>query len=254
MDVARAATADFRIPDESAAEKAARLNQRYANLRAELLIAKMIEEEFCGQIALLSSFGTGSAVLLHMVADVDRTVPVLFLDTGKHFGETRRYRDQLVDILSLTDVRTITPDPTLIAKHDSRGVLWKEQPDRCCFFRKAEPLKRALGEFDAHFTGRRRQQSGTRTELARVEADEDHIKINPLAGWSSKDIDTYFTARGLPRHPLEEDGFLSIGCMPCTDRVAPGEDARAGRWRNNDKSECGVHFLGQTFKDFGAGI
>ncbi|MBL6928872.1 MAG: phosphoadenylyl-sulfate reductase [Rhodospirillales bacterium] len=254
MDVARAATADFRIPNESAAEKAARLNQRYESLRAEELVAKMIEEELSGQIALLSSFGTGSAVLLHMVAGVDRTVPVLFLDTGKHFGETRRYRDQLVDLLGLTDVRTITPDPALIAKHDPRGVLWMEQPDRCCFFRKAEPLKRALGDFDAHFTGRRRQQSGMRAALPRVEADEDHIKINPLAGWSSKDVVDYFAAHELPRHPLEEDGFLSIGCMPCTDRVTPGENARAGRWRNNEKTECGVHFLGQTFKDFGADI
>jgi len=230
------------------------LNSRYADTEAQDLVARMIGEEFPGRIALVSSFGTGSALLLDLVARVDRSTPVLFLDTGKHFGETLRYRDQLVAKLGLTDLRVFEPDPAMVSKHDPHGILWMRQPDHCCYLRKVQPLERALAGFDAWITGRRRQQGGARTAMPRIEIDEGRVKINPLADWPSEDVEDYFAPHQLPPHPLEEDGFLSIGCLTCTDRVAPGEGPRAGRWRNGGKTECGVHLPREAFKDFGADI
>jgi phosphoadenosine phosphosulfate reductase len=205
------------------------------------LITKAVTDRFPGRIAMTSSFGSSSAVLLDLVARVDPTIPVLFLNTRKLFGETLRYRDALVDRLDLTDVRELTPDPVDIAVHDADGMLFRSRPDLCCHLRKTLPLNRALAGFDAWLTGRRRDQSDQRTALKRVERADRRVKINPLADWSQDDVDDYMDRRGLPRHPLEADGFLSIGCMPCTDRVAPGEDSRAGRWRGFDKTECGIH-------------
>lgn len=217
---------------------------RHGGGSTEDLIAAAAQE-FAGRIALVSSFGAESAVLLDLVAQVDPALPVVFLDTGKLFGETLRYRDKLVSRLGLTDVRVIRPDPAAVAAADPDGILWTQNHDRCCHVRKVEPLARALAPFDAWISGRKRFQGATRAALPRVEADGRRVKINPLADWSRADLDRAFADRDLPRHPLEEDGFLSIGCMPCTDRVAPGEDIRAGRWRDNaGKTECGIHLPG----------
>jgi phosphoadenosine phosphosulfate reductase len=218
------------------------LTARYAGRAAPELLRAMIEDEFPGQIALVSSFGAEAAILLHMVADIDAATPVIFLDTEKLFGETLRYRDQLTERLGLTDVRSIRPGPQRIQSLDPDGVLWYGNPDMCCFIRKVEPMRRALTGFSAWITGRKRFHGGERAELPAIEAaDDGRIKINPLAGWHRDDIDHYFATHDLPCHPLEADGFLSIGCMPCTDRVKPGEGARAGRWRDLEKSECGIH-------------
>jgi phosphoadenosine phosphosulfate reductase len=140
-------------------------------------------------------------------------------------------------------VRTIKPDPERIEALDPDGVLWYGNPDMCCRIRKVEPLGRALAGFGAWITGRKGFHGGARTNLQRIEVNQDdgRIKINPLADWRKADLDAYFERHALPRHPLEADGFLSIGCMPCTDRVAPGEHARAGRWRGKEKTECGIH-------------
>jgi phosphoadenosine phosphosulfate reductase len=200
-----------------------------------------VRDEFAGRIALVSSFGAESAVLLHLIAEIDPAIPIIFLDTGKLFGETLRYRDQLTKRLGLKDLRSIAPDPAALAAEDEAGALWLKQPDRCCFLRKVEPLRRALEGFDAWLTGRKRFQGGLRDRLPKFEAADGKIKVNPLADWTKDDLDRYFEAHELPRHPLEADGFLSIGCMPCTDRVSPGEDGRAGRWRGIDKTECGIH-------------
>ena len=222
--------------------RAERLNARYADADAETLLRAMIEDEFPGRVALVSSFGAEAAVLLHMVAQIAPAMPVIFLNTGKLFGETLRYRDELVQLCGLTDVRSIQPDLRQVEAVDPDGVLWYGNPDMCCFVRKVEPLRRALAGFDASITGRKRFQGGARAGLAPIEADDDgRIKINPLAGWDKASMEAYFDRHDLPRHPLEADGFLSIGCMPCTDRVKPGENARAGRWRHSDKTECGIH-------------
>ncbi|MBL8644569.1 MAG: phosphoadenylyl-sulfate reductase [Rhodospirillaceae bacterium] len=220
---------------------AAALNTRHAGAQAESVLANAIQCDFAGQIALMSSFGAESAVLLHMVAAIDKATPIIFLDTGKLFGETRRYRDQLVALLGLTGARTITPDAQELAAADPSGVLWSKSTDACCDVRKVKPLDRALLPFKAWITGRKAYQGGERAALPLFEADERRIKLNPLSGWSRAQLGAYFERHNLPRHPLEADGYLSIGCLPCTSRVEAGEDARAGRWRGNAKTECGIH-------------
>lgn len=223
---------------------AGRLAVRYADLDGRDLLRPLIEREFFGRVAVVSSFGAESAVILAMVAEIDRSTPVLFLDTGKLFGETLRYRNRLVERLGLTAVRTLTPDPATLSAADPDGMLWLRDPDACCAVRKAEPLDRALAGFAAWVSGRKRYHGGERAALPVFEADADgRIKINPLAGWSRARVIEEMLRRGLPRHPLEAQGYLSIGCYTCTDRVRPGEDLRAGRWRGLDKTECGIHDL-----------
>lgn len=221
--------------------RAEALSTCHADAAPADLLRVMIEQEFQGKIALVSSFGAEAAVLLHMVAGIDPSTPVVFLNTGKLFGETLRYRDQLVSRLGLKDVRTIFPDPEQLRRIDPEEVLWYGNPDMCCYVRKVEPLHRALGPFAASISGRKRYHGESRSELPLVEAVDGRIRVNPLAAWGKAEIDGYFAVNELPRHPLEADGFLSIGCMPCTDRVAPDEDVRAGRWRGKEKTECGIH-------------
>ncbi len=213
----------------------------YGHLPAREMLAALLGNEYGGRIALVSSFGSESAVLLHMVSEIDPATPVIFLDTGKLFGETMRYRDELVDRFGLTDIRNVQPAPERVRQVDPDGVLWANSADSCCFVRKVEPLSLALAGFDAWITGRKAYQGGLRQELRAFEAAAGHIKVNPLARWRKSDIEDYFVRHGLPRHPLEEDGYLSIGCMPCTDRVNSGESERAGRWRGQEKAECGIH-------------
>ena len=227
--------------DNLAAERAGTLLATYAGLDGGALLRPILTREFAGRIAVVSSFGTESALLLALVAEIDPSVPVLFLDTGKHFGETLRHRDRLVRQLGLQDVRAIKPDPGSLAEHDPQGVLWAADPDGCCRIRKVAPLQWAVSGFAAWITGRKRFQGGQRGELATIEASDDKVKINPLATWSRAAVEAALEARGLPRHPLEADGFLSIGCMPCTERVVPGADTRSGRWAGTGKVECGIH-------------
>jgi len=219
-----------------------RLNDRFEGADTGDMLRAILTERLLGAVAAVSSFGAESAVLLHLIASIDRSVPVLFLETGKHFPETLAYRDRLVERLGLTDFRNLHPDPDLLAKRDQSGLRWSYDPDGCCDIRKVEPLARALTGFDASFTGRKAFQSATRTALPRFELDAaGRLKVNPLVTWTPADIDAYFAAHDLPRHPLVEQGFPSIGCAPCTNRVKPGEDPRSGRWAGWEKVECGIH-------------
>lgn len=226
----------------------------FGTLPAASLLDVAINRLYPGRIALVSSFGTEAAVLLHLVARIDKAIPVLFVDTDKLFGETLRYRDRLVDRLGLTDVRTLLPDPARVAQKDPDGTLWFRDSDLCCRIRKVEPLAAGIEGFDAWISGRKRFQASTRASLGLFELDGGRMKINPLANWSAKDLKAYADAHDLPPHPLVAQGFRSVGCMPCTDRVAPGEDDRAGRWRGREKTECGIH-LGLLGKEAdGSGI
>lgn len=215
----------------------------YGHLDGVELLRPLILERFRGRIALVSSFGAESAILLRLVAEIDPSVPVICVDTGKLFGETLRYRDKLIQLLGLTALQVAKPEEERLARLDPEGTLWHREPDLCCAVRKVEPLQRALSGFDAWISGRKRYQSASRTEIPVIEFADGRVKINPIAPWSRERIEEAFSHYGLPRHPLEEDGFLSIGCMPCTDRVAPGEDARAGRWAGSGKTECGIHTM-----------
>lgn len=223
------------------AADAAAMQIRFAGMSAPEMLRELLTGELAGRIASVSSYGAESAVLLHMVAQIDKDVPVIFTNTQKMFGETLAYRDELSERLGLTDLRVFRPDPRLLALRDATGMRWSYDPDGCCEIRKVEPLRRALGPFDAWISGRKGFQAGTRTALPRFEEDDGRLKINPLADWSKDQLDAYFAEHDLPRHPLEAQGYLSIGCAPCTSKVRPGEDPRAGRWRGWDKVECGIH-------------
>jgi len=241
-------------PAREAADHAARLSERMARWRTRDVLDEMINREFDGQIALVSSFGADSVVLLHLAASVQPSVPVIFIDTGKIFGSTHRYRDEIVARLGLTDVRLARPDPAMLAARDAGADLWLSEPDTCCAIRKVAPLARSISGFDAWISGRKRFQGSSRMALPLVEADGTRLKLNPLAGWTKDDINAYRTLHDLPEHPLVADGFRSIGCMPCTTRVAEGEDERSGRWRGKDKTECGIHLGLAAFETDGSGI
>jgi phosphoadenosine phosphosulfate reductase len=220
---------------------ASRIEVKFAGLKAASLLRLAIQELFPGRIALVSSFGADSAVLLHMVAEIDKKTPVVFVDTGQLFPETLAYRDELCGRLGLTDVIAASPDEQLLAAEDPEKFLFASDPDRCCDIRKVRPLAEAMDEFDAWITGRKGFQSATRATLPLFEAEGERIKVNPLVGWSARDVLKYIADAGLPRHPLVAKGFPSIGCLPCTSPVKPGEDERAGRWRGRGKIECGIH-------------
>jgi phosphoadenosine phosphosulfate reductase len=207
------------------------------------LLRSLITGSLAGRIALVSSFGAESAVLLHMVSRIDPATPVIFLDTGKLFAETLAYRDALTARLGLTDVRGVGPGRADLERHDPDGTLWSLEPDLCCHIRKTEPLDQALDGFDAWITGRKRFHGAGRAALPTLEGDPatGRIKVNPLAPWSAEQLSRYLADHDLPVHPLVRDGYRSIGCVPCTRPVAPGENPRAGRWSWLDKTECGIH-------------
>jgi phosphoadenosine phosphosulfate reductase len=217
------------------------LTARFAGVDALSMLRTLFAERALGEVAVVSSFGTESAVLLHLVASADPTTPVILADTGKMFGETLAYRDTLVATLGLTDSRTILPDQTALTAKDAQGLRWSYDPEGCCDIRKVEPMRRAKAGLDTWISGRKAFQSQTRQNIARFELDEGRLKINPLGDWTKADLEAYFIRYQLPRHPLEAQGYASIGCEPCTSKVLPGEDPRAGRWRGWDKVECGIH-------------
>ncbi|MDB5655564.1 MAG: Phosphoadenosine phosphosulfate reductase [Tardiphaga sp.] len=207
---------------------------------AEVIVAAL-ERVGRDRLALVSSFGTESAALLKVMADVDRAIPVLFLDTGWMFEETLAYRDALVRTLGLSNVRTIRPTAAALAADDPDGDRWSSDPDTCCRIRKVEPLAQALAPFDAWLSGRKRFQGGSRAAIPVVEFDDGRLKFNPFANVTADEIQLIYATAGLPPHPLVASGFASVGCLPCTTRTAPGEDPRAGRWRGRGKTECGIH-------------
>jgi phosphoadenosine phosphosulfate reductase len=195
------------------------------------------------KLAVVSSFGTESAALLKVMADVDPAIPVVFLDTGWLFEETLAYRDTLIATLGLRDVRSIKPLEETLSREDPDRELWFSDPDACCRIRKVEPLQRALAPFSAWINGRKRFQGGLRAEMAVVEDDGAKLKFNPFANVEREEIEAIYKLANLPPHPLLASGYQSVGCMPCSSRTAPGEDARAGRWRGRAKTECGIHTI-----------
>lgn len=241
---------------ESGALAAQQLQGFLSEAPAEAVIGAALGH-YGNRFAIVSSFGAESAVLLHIASRISKSIPVLFLDTGKLFGETKRYRDTLIERLGLTDVRTLSPSDDDLAEHDPKGHLWSSDTNRCCFIRKVMPLHRALEGFDAWASGRKRFQGGLRTNIDHFEFSDARTKVNPLALWTREDVKTYMALYDLPQHPLLSEGFSSIGCMPCTDRAGDDEDPRAGRWKGRKKSECGIHLNLQENKelfDDGSGI
>lgn len=230
--------------DRTVAERVASLNARYRHHGATAVLEHALTDGDVGEIALVSSFGAESVVLLHLISIMDRTTPVLFVDTEMLFAETLTYQLELTERLMLKNLRVIKADRAQVFARDNEGLLHQYNPDACCALRKTEPLQHALTGYDAWITGRKRYQGSTRSTLEFFENEGDiRIKVNPLAHWSSADLQEYIAENRLPRHPLVAKGYPSIGCAPCTTRVNDGEDPRAGRWRNLEKTECGIHFV-----------
>ena len=231
-----------RIPDEDvAAKRAEALDGVLHHASPSEVIESALRIVGRERLALVSSFGTESAALLKVMAEVDPAIPVIFLDTGWLFEETLAYRDRLIAALGLRDVRSIRPLDEALQREDPNGELWFSDPDACCRIRKVEPLRRALAPFDAWINGRKRFQGGLRGAIPVVEADGLRLKFNPFANVKPADIAAIYAQAELPPHPLTASGFLSVGCMPCSSRAQPDEDARDSRWRGRPKSECGIH-------------
>jgi phosphoadenosine phosphosulfate reductase len=241
------------VTEQEAQATAAALDRDLADAAPTDVIAAATRAVAPGRLAVVSSFGAETAALLKLVADVDRSLPVLFLDTGWLFPETLAYRDALASLFDLTDIRVYTPSTCTLAERDPDSGLWSRDPDACCHIRKVVPLAEALRPFDAWINGRKRYHGHERQQLPLVESDGTRLKFNPLTHSSRQDIERIFAAHVLPRHPLEADGLSSIGCMPCTSRTLPGEHPRAGRWRGREKTECGIHGRPATTGNSGTG-
>ena len=224
--------------------RVAQLNKRFRNQNAADVLKHALCDPRFGRVAMVSSFGAESMVLLHLIAQIDRNTPVLFIDTELLFDETLIYQQDLSKQLGLSNIQVLRPNQDQMSLRNTDGLLHKKDPDACCTLRKTEPLQNALAHFDAWITGRKRFQGQKRTNLEFFENEADkRIKVNPLAHWSPKDVQDYITKNSLPRHPLVVKGYLSIGCAPCTSPVVPGGDSRAGRWPGKAKGECGIHIL-----------
>ncbi|MBP6678765.1 MAG: phosphoadenylyl-sulfate reductase [Paracoccus sp.] len=239
--------------DQTLDARAARLNDRYKHHAATEVLRRALNDPDLGRVTMVSSFGSESVVLLHMVSVVAPGTPVLFIDTQMLFPETLEYQAEVAEKLKLTDIRVIRATEREVALNDPDGTLHQFNTDACCDFRKTIPLERELSQFDAWITGRKRFQGGQRTELQFFESEPpSRLRINPLAHWRSQDVQDYMAENNLPRHPLVAKGYASIGCAPCTSPVKPGEDPRAGRWRGSQKTECGIHFIGGKMVRTGA--
>ena len=225
-------------------EIAERQNLLHAKSTPQMILKHVLDDVRLGETALVSSFGAESVVLLHMVAEIDPTTPVIFIETEMLFAETLAYQQQVADLLGLTDVRVVKPSREALLVRDSEGLLHQADVDACCTLRKKEPLEKALTDFGSWITGRKRYQNGVRAALPvfEKESDSHRIKVNPLASWGRDEIAAYIEAHDLPRHPLVAKGYPSIGCKPCTHAVGVSDDPRAGRWKDTEKTECGIHF------------
>jgi phosphoadenosine phosphosulfate reductase len=229
--------------DLPAIEKAEALDEMLRHATPSEVIEGALRVVGRERLSLVSSFGTESAALLKVMADVDPAIPVIFLDTGWQFEETLSYRDTLIARLGLRDVRTIMPQNDTLRREDANRELWFSDPDACCRIRKVEPLKLALVPFDGWINGRKRFQGGLRADIPVVEADGVRLKFSPFANVTPADVEAIYAEAGLPPHPLVTSGFMSVGCMPCSSRAEAGEDARDGRWRGRSKTECGIHLV-----------
>jgi len=233
------------MPQNDLTHRVRGLNDWYRLNSATTVMTHALTDPRAGQLALVSSFGAESVVLLHMLSVIRRDTPVIFLDTELLFTETLVYQHELTERLGLSDVRIIRASTCDLAQQDPDKTLHQRDPDACCALRKSVPLARALTGFDGWITGRKRYQGGARSDLDFFELEDGtgRMKVNPLAHWTPLDVQTYMEENRLPRHPMVAQGYPSIGCMPCTSPVKTGEDPRAGRWRGKEKTECGIHFV-----------
>ena len=219
-------------------ERARALNEEFAGLTAQQILARLLRGNVAGRIAVVSSFGAEAACLLKLVADKDPATPVVFLDTRKHFDQTLQYVDDLMDQLGMTTLVRARPAQVRLEVEDPDGTLHQRDSDRCCYLRKTIPMIGVLKNYDCVLTGRKRFQTHDRAGMGIVEVQESWLRVNPLADWSREQVLEFLSGHHLLEHPLVSQGYASVGCEPCT---TPSEDFRAGRWAGSDKTECGIH-------------
>ena len=227
------------------ADEVAALAAELAEQSAETILARALER-FAPRLAISTAFGASGLVVIHLAQRLKKDIPVFTLDTGYLFPETLALKDQLVREWGLNLIE-YHPEQTVAEQDAAHGPeLFRRDPDRCCALRKVEPLERALVGMDAWITGIRRAQSVTRRDAKVLELDpRGVVKVQPLAGWTDEDVKGYLFAHDVPYNPLHDRGFPSIGCTPCTRAIRPGEDSRAGRWADAEKTECGLHLPAQ---------
>ncbi len=221
--------------------------EQLTRLTDPLDVLRAVTDQFGDRIAIASSLGPQTLVVIDMLAGLGRPVPVFFLDTGLLFPETYELRERIQARYDL-QIRSVRPRESVRAQAATHGdALWDRDPDACCKLRKVEPLRGALSELDAWITGVRRDQSTSRGSTSLVEWDHAYglVKVNPLADWNRARVFAYLAAQDVPYNPLLEQGYRSIGCAPCTHPVsadADPNDERAGRWAGTAKTECGMHY------------
>jgi phosphoadenosine phosphosulfate reductase len=218
---------------------------QYEALEPQDIIAKVLSENG-GSPCITCSFQAEGVIVLDFLRRMVPDVPVLFIDTGYHFAETYSYRDRLAKRWNLNLVNVI-PAQTVHQQEAELGLLYRTDPTSCCYRRKVEPLMKALEPFDIWFTGMRREQSPTRTNLKTVEyhklpSGHQLLKVHPLAGWDTNRVWNYLAEHEIEYLPLYDDGYPSIGCEPCTSRPVEGAGPRSGRW-GGTRQECGIHTI-----------
>tara|TARA_B100000575_G_C23110748_1_gene641620 strand:- start:263 stop:961 length:699 start_codon:yes stop_codon:yes gene_type:complete len=218
------------------------LNKEYKDSPPDLILRMTIEEIFKNKIAYVCSFGTESAIILHMISKIDRNFPVILINTNFLFKETIEYKNYLIEKLKLRNCKEIFPNSYDLDKNDKNGNLWKSSPDSCCNIRKVIPLKKELRNYQAWISGRKSYQKGERKFLKIFEFLNQKVVVNPLASVKKLFVDSYFDFHKINKHPLFTKGYLSIGCINCTVKSSNFDDPRSGRWTNNMKTECGIHY------------
>ncbi len=216
------------------------LNKDYQNLAPEEILKASIKK-FGNKITYICSFGTESAIILHMISKIDKNFPIFLLNTHFLFPETIVYKNILLKELGLSNCQDIFPDELLIKNEDPENNLWKNNIDRCCEIRKVKPLDTILKNFSSWISGRKSYHQGERIDLKPFELLNQKIVVNPLINIKKKEADNYFEVNNLPKHPLLKKGYFSIGCIHCTFKTTDRLKIRSGRWKNKMKTECGIH-------------
>ncbi len=216
------------------------LNKECQGLAPEKILEVSIKK-FGNKITYICSFGTESAIILHMISKIDKKFPIFLLNTHFLFSETIDYKNKLLKKLSLTNCFDIFPDESLIKIEDPENNLWKNDTDRCCEIRKVKPLDKILKNYSSWISGRKSYHQGLRTNLKPFELLNEKIVVNPLINIKKEEVENYFQINNLPNHPLFNHGYLSIGCRHCTFKTNDRTNIRSGRWKNKIKTECGIH-------------
>ena len=218
-----------------------KFSEQFSKLNAFNLLKIMIKKIFLKKIVVTSSFGAESIVILHLVSRIDKNIAIIFLNTGKLFPETLEYLNKVKKILNLKNIKVQKPSLKDLRINDPKGLLHKSNPELCCKLRKVVPLEHAIAPYKGWINGRKRFHGLERSNIKKIEKLNSIIKINPLADWNFKKITNYIKKYKLPEHPLVEKGYKSIGCVPCTSKIAEDDSHRSGRWKNLKKNECGIH-------------